>query len=76
MLNLRYLYQWYFSEKENESVLPMGFWIISLVASAMIISYAIFYRMEPVLLVSQSLGMLVYIRNIMLHVKYKARVKA
>ncbi|PZR41486.1 MAG: lauroyl acyltransferase [Azospira oryzae] len=65
MLNLRYLYQWYYSEKAKESLLPLGFWVISFVASIMVVSYA-YIKMDPVLLVSQGLGMLSYSRNIYL----------
>ena len=65
MLNLRYLYQWYYSEKAKESLLPLGFWVISFVASIMVVSYA-YIKMDPVLLVSQRLGMLSYSRNIYL----------
>jgi len=65
-LNCRYLYQWYFSEKANESVLPLGFWIISLAASVMVVVYSI-ARQEPVLLVAQSLGIVVYLRNIIIY---------
>lgn len=66
MLNCRYLYQWYFSEKSKESILPLGFWIISVVASVMVVTYS-FYKQEPVLLIAQSLGILVYARNIILY---------
>jgi lipid-A-disaccharide synthase-like uncharacterized protein len=66
MLNLRYVYQWIYSEKKNESVLPVGFWIISATASAMIISYS-WFRNDPVLLVSQGLGIFIYVRNIIIH---------
>ncbi len=68
LLNCRYLYQWYFSEKANESVLPLGFWVISAVASVMVVVYSI-YRQEPVLLVAQGLGILVYVRNIVIYGK-------
>jgi lipid-A-disaccharide synthase-like uncharacterized protein len=68
LLNCRYLYQWYFSEKAKQSVLPLGFWIISALASVMIIAYSI-YRKEPVLLVAQSMGVLLYLRNIFIYRK-------
>jgi lipid-A-disaccharide synthase-like uncharacterized protein len=68
MLNLRYLYQWYYSEKEKESVLPFGFWVISAVASIFVVAYAI-HRFDPVLFFSQGLGLLVYLRNIFLQKK-------
>jgi lipid-A-disaccharide synthase-like uncharacterized protein len=72
MLNLRFVYQWYYSEKNNESILPLGFWVISSIASVMILSYAT-YRIDPVLLVAQGMGIVVYIRNIFLHFKIKPR---
>lgn len=63
LLNFRYLYQWYFSEKARESVLPLGFWIISALASLMVVYYGIM-RNDPVLLIAQALGFFVYLRNI------------
>lgn len=63
LLNFRYVYQWYQSEKINESILPLGFWMISLLASGMVVVYG-WYRNDPVLLVAQSLGIIVYLRNI------------
>ncbi|MEQ1584248.1 MAG: lipid-A-disaccharide synthase N-terminal domain-containing protein [Cyclobacteriaceae bacterium] len=63
LLNFRYLYQWYHSEKVNESILPLGFWVISAFASVMVVIYGI-YRHDPVLLVAQGLGLIAYLRNI------------
>ncbi len=63
LLNFRYLYQWYRSEKVNESILPLGFWVISAVASVMVVIYGL-YRNDPVLLVAQGLGLIAYLRNI------------
>lgn len=68
-LNLRFVYQWYYSEKVQESVLPIGFWHISIWASVLVILYSLFHPVhgyDPVLLVSQSAGILVYIRNLIL----------
>ncbi|MEI9919356.1 MAG: lipid-A-disaccharide synthase N-terminal domain-containing protein [Bacteroidota bacterium] len=68
LLNFRYFYQWYFSERAHESLLPLGFWIISAVASVMVVVYSI-YRNDVVLLVAQSGGLIAYARNIYLHLK-------
>jgi lipid-A-disaccharide synthase-like uncharacterized protein len=65
LLNFRYLYQWYYSEKANESLLPLGFWLISAMASVLVVFYAL-QRLDPVLLVSQSMGFVAYSRNIYL----------
>ena len=75
LLNCRYLYQWYFSEKANESLLPLGFWVISAVASVFVVAYSV-YKLEPVLLVAQSLGILVYARNIFIYRKAGSILRA
>lgn len=65
IFTLRFVYQWYYSRKVGESVLPVGFWIQSLSGSLMILTYAII-RLDPILILSQSTGFIVYTRNIML----------
>lgn len=66
IFTFRFVYQWMYSEKRNDSFLPLGFWIISTIGSLMIFSYAI-YRLDPVLFAAHSLGLFIYIRNILLH---------
>lgn len=67
---LRFIYQFFYSAVRHESTLPVGFWIISLVGSSIIIGYALF-RKDPVLILGQSFGFVAYIRNIM--IAYKSR---
>jgi lipid-A-disaccharide synthase-like uncharacterized protein len=62
----RFFYQWIYSEKEKDSILPLGFWIISTAGSLMIFTYSI-SRLDPVLFAAHSLGLFVYFRNILLH---------
>lgn len=62
----RFFYQWIYSENKKESVLPLGFWVISAFGSVMIFTYSI-SRMDPVLFAAHSFGLFVYIRNIFLH---------
>lgn len=62
----RFLIQWYQSEKNQESVFPQSFWYISIVGALMIASYAII-RNDAILFIGQSFGLLVYVRNIMIH---------
>jgi len=66
----RFVYQWIYSELKGESTLPIGFWLISFLGSAMILSYAI-YRKDPVLFVGQGFGIFIYCRNIILIQKQK-----
>ena len=65
IFSLRFLYQFIYSASHRESTLPAGFWIISLIGSFTIISYAVF-RLDPVLLFGQSFGFVVYIRNLII----------
>lgn len=67
---LRFVYQWLYSRKAGESVLPVMFWVISLTGSAMIICYALI-RQDLVLILGQSAGFIVYIRNIMIACQFK-----
>lgn len=69
----RFLVQWIVSEKRGESVIPMAFWYLSLSGSAMLLLYAI-YRRDPVFIVGQSFGSLVYIRNLTLIYRKRASV--
>lgn len=65
IFTLRFVYQWYYSYRKQESILPCGFWVISLIGSAIIVSYGVF-RLDPVLILGQSFGLVAYIRNIIL----------
>ena len=70
----RFFYQWIYSENRKESVLPLGFWIISTVGSLMIFTYSI-ARLDPVLFAGHSLGLFIYIRNIFIYFGKKSIFK-
>ncbi len=61
----RFLVQWIASEKKGASVVPMAFWWLSIVGGLSLLAYAI-YRNDPVFIVGQGMGMVVYVRNLML----------
>ena len=64
---LRFVYQWLYSERKGESVLPLGFWVVSFVGSVLILTYAILRRpIDVVLIVGNIFGTVVYARNIVL----------
>ena len=65
IFTLRFIYQWIYSEKNKESILPFGFWLLSLIGSGMILFYAIL-RKDPVLFIGHIFGSVVYIRNLIL----------
>ena len=70
IFTLRFVYQWFYSEKSKESSLPMGFWLLSLSGSILILTYAII-RKDPVLLAGHLLGSVIYTRNIILLKKHR-----
>lgn len=65
----RFIYQWWYSRTRSESVLPKGFWIISLVGSVTIFTYGVFRR--DIVLVIGQLGFITYARNLWLDIKNK-----
>lgn len=62
---LRFIYQWLYSEQQKKSVLPFGFWLLSLIGASLIFVYAII-RLDYVLIVGNMFGIIIYIRNIIL----------
>lgn len=70
----RFALQWLYSEYKKRSVIPVGFWYLSIVGSALLLCYAI-YRKDPVFILGQSFGFIVYLRNLQLIAK-SARQKA
>lgn len=65
MFSARFLVQWIASEKARSSVMPVTFWYFSLAGGLMLFAYAV-YRMDPVFIMGQSFGVVVYSRNIYL----------
>ncbi len=65
MFTGRFLVQWLASERKKKSVIPNAFWYFSIGGALMLLAYAI-YRQDPVFIIGQSLGLLVYFRNLQL----------
>ena len=68
IFTLRFVYQWIYSVRRKESLLPLGFWLISLVGSGLIVVYGLM-RADPILIFGQSVGFIAYSRNIILYRK-------
>ncbi len=62
---MRWVVQWVASERSAESRVPITFWYLSLLGGLITLAYAI-YRKDPVFIAGQSIGALVYLRNLML----------
>lgn len=61
----RFIFQWIFSEKKGESVIPIQFWYLSIFGGIFLLTYAIF-RKDPVIITGQLFGIIIYIRNLVL----------
>ncbi len=65
LFSARFLVQWIVSERRSESVIPLAFWVFSIFGGVFLLAYAI-YRRDPVFILGQAAGMIVYARNLML----------
>ena len=63
--SMRFVVQWIASEKNKKSVVPLSFWIFSVLGSSLLLIYAI-YRKDPVFILGQAPNLLIYFRNIWL----------
>lgn len=63
IFTFRFVYQLLYSRHAGESVLPAGFWVMSLTGSLLIVSYGVL-RLDPVLILGQSFGIVAYARNL------------
>lgn len=65
IFSFRFIYQFIYSSRRGESMLPAGFWIISLTGSAIIVIYGLI-RLDPVIILGQGIGFISYTRNLIL----------
>jgi lipid-A-disaccharide synthase-like uncharacterized protein len=65
LFTLRFILQWLASEKAGRSVIPLSFWFFSIGGAVLLFIYAI-YRRDPVFILGQGLGILIYFRNLAL----------
>lgn len=71
LFSARFLVQWLASERRRESVVPRAFWWFSIGGGCALFAYAL-WRQDPVFILGQGFGLLVYVRNLML-IHNKAR---
>tara|TARA_B100000214_G_C23772434_1_gene537390 strand:- start:444 stop:734 length:291 start_codon:yes stop_codon:yes gene_type:complete len=67
----RFIVQWIYSEKKGESFIPVIFWYLSIFGGLGLLTYAIF-RKDPVIILGQSFGIFIYLRNLILIYKKKS----
>ncbi len=62
---MRFFVQWIVSEIKKKSTIPNAFWFLSLLGGITLLIYAI-HRQDPVFIIGQAGGLIIYFRNIML----------
>ena len=65
MFFCRWVIIWFASERKGESQVTIAFWYMSLIGGLITLAYSI-YRKDPVFIAGQSIGAVVYIRNLIL----------
>ncbi|MGD9152223.1 MAG: lipid-A-disaccharide synthase N-terminal domain-containing protein [Gammaproteobacteria bacterium] len=70
IFSMRFVVQWLCSERQKRSVIPLAFWYLSILGSITLCAYAV-HRRDPVFIIGQAFGILVYLRN--LYFIYKER---
>ena len=68
----RFIVQWIASERRGRSVVPLSFWWLSLVGGVTLLAYAV-HKRDPVFIIGQASGLVVYSRNIVLIRRHAAR---
>ena len=63
MFSMRFIVQWIASERARRSIVPETFWYFSLFGGALLLAYAV-YRLDPVFMLGQAMGLVIYARNI------------
>ncbi len=61
----RFIVQWIASERAGRSVVPVFFWYLSILGSLVVLAYGL-HKLDPVIIVGQLPGVLVYSRNLWL----------
>ena len=74
LFSARFLVQWLSSERHKRSVVPLAFWYFSVAGGATLLAYAI-HRQDPVFILGQGAGLLIYLRNLQLIYRQRGSAK-
>ena len=65
MFTARFVVQWIASEKAGASVMPVAFWYFSIFGGLIVLAYGI-HKLDPVIILGQMPGVVIYSRNLWL----------
>ncbi len=63
LFSARFIVQWLSSERQRRSVVPLAFWYFSIAGGITLFVYAVHIG-DPVFILGQSMGVLIYARNL------------
>lgn len=69
LFSARFIVQWLASERKKRSVIPVMFWYFSILGGSTLLAYSI-HKQDPVFILGQGAGLLIYCRNLYLIVRY------
>ena len=75
LFTARFVVQWLASEKAGRSVIPFSFWLLSIGGGVLLLVYAL-YRRDPVFILGQAFGVLIYLRNLTFVLRERREEKA
>ena len=73
LFSARFLVQWIASERAGRSVVPFSFWLFSVAGGGLLLLYAVF-RKDPVFILGQAAGLIIYMRNLFLIYKERTQL--
>jgi lipid-A-disaccharide synthase-like uncharacterized protein len=73
MFSLRFILQWIASERAGQSVVPLAFWLFSIVGGLLLLLYAL-YRRDAVFILGQAFGIFIYSRNLYFVMRERKRL--
>lgn len=71
VFSVRFLVQWYATEKHKRVVVPQSFWWLSLIGSLLLLTYALFFRKDSVFIFAYLFNWIPYMRNLIIHRRHQ-----
>lgn len=65
MFTGRFILQWIASERAGRSIVPVAFWYFSIIGGLIVLAYGL-HKLDPVIILGQLPGVVVYSRNLWL----------
>ncbi|WP_329740484.1 lipid-A-disaccharide synthase N-terminal domain-containing protein [Dyella sp. A6] len=71
MFTSRWFVQLYYTRKHKRVVMPLAFWVLSVIGSALLLTYFIFGKNDSVGILSNFFPVFVSVYNLVVHLRHK-----